>query len=382
MQDSLSLWNKNKHFFVGLQKQTGIKIFVFLLAFIQSRTLCVYKIRDKVEANIKKESKYQLLLRLFEPTHAEILIRGISRLILSLLFEAQAKIPLIMDRSNWKYGQRHINVLFLGILWNQSVFIPLCWMEIGNSKKRGNSDLLDRKCLIERFLGLMEGRHSEFVFLADREFVGLEFWDYLSQKKIDFVIRIREYLYIKYWAKEQGMSLEQARKKIQKGIEKKGVYEFCFVWAGTNYQVKISRNTRQGQKDKAFIFLASSMPQTEGFMSYYAHRWKIESCFKHLKSNGFAIESMSFKSKEKIEVACAFAALAYAYCIKEAIIETEQKGEIPKKRYKDSKIAQTFKSYPEISLFRLGYYLIENQLINLKIQNTLKQGKKTKKTFV
>lgn len=382
MQDPLSLWNKNKHFFVGLQKQTGIKIFVFLLAFIQSRTLCVYKIRDKVDAKIKKESKYQSLLRLFEPRHSEILIRGISTLILSLLFESQAKIPLIMDRTNWKYGQRHINVLFLGVLWNQSVFIPLCWTEIGDSKKRGNSDLLDRKGLIERFLGLMEGRHSEFVFLGDREFVGLEFWNYLSQKKIDFVIRIREYLYIKYWAKEQGISLEQARKKIQMGVEKKGIYEFSFVGGGFKYQVKVSRNTRQGQGEKAFIFLASSMPQTEAFMAYYAQRWKIESCFKHLKSNGFAMESMSFKSKEKIELACAFSALAYAYCIKEAIIETEQKGEIPKKRYKDAKMPETFKSYPEISLFRLGYYLVEDQLISLKIQNILKQKKKTKNTFV
>jgi hypothetical protein len=370
MQDSLSLWRKNKEFLIGVQKLTGIKIFIFLTAFIQSRTICLYKIRDKIEGKIKKESKYQNLIRLFDCPYIEKIICAICLIIIHLLFEDKANIPLIMDRTNWKYGDRHINVLVLGILWNQSVFIPICWKEIGEDKKRGNSDYSDRKSLIDNFIEIIGGSSDRFILLADREFIGAEFWAYLKEKNLNFVIRMRDYIYLKFYAENEKITIKEARKKIKKAMKKEGKYAFNLDINGQIYRINVRLNNKKETKNKKegeFVFLGSSLSDDEQISNYYAYRWKIECCFKHLKTNGFNIEDMAFKKREKIELAFAFSALAYAYCIKEGIMEVEKNGKIPMKRYKDKKNPAIIKEYPEISLFRLGYNKIENQLITLLV---------------
>ena len=101
--------------------------------------------------------------------------------------------------------------------------------------------------------------------------------------------------------------------------------------------------------------------------------------FKSLKTNGFNLEEISFKDQKKIDCIFAMAALAYVFAIQEAIIDLETAGlpsakTIPLKRYTD-KIEKTVKEYPEISLFRYGYEIIQNQLINTTISIFIQQNK-------
>ena len=98
-------------------------------------------------------------------------------------------------------------------------------------------------------------------------------------------------------------------------------------------------------------------------LAYYAFRWKIECCFKSLKTNGFNLEEISFKDQQKIDCIFAMATLAYVFAIQEAIIDLETVKTIPLKRYTD-KIEKTVKEYPVISLFRYGYEIIQNQQKN------------------
>ena len=164
----LSLRAKYKHYFSDIQSGSILKIFVFLHSILSSRTVCLYKCRDKIAGKSKKEAKYAQLIRLFKISDLDKIISGISLLIVDLLFTNKDIVYLVMDRTNWKFGNRHINVLVLGFLFhNNSIFIPLVWVDLGEKRKRGNSNYQDRKNLIDKFLNLVGENTSRFVLLAD-----------------------------------------------------------------------------------------------------------------------------------------------------------------------------------------------------------------------
>lgn len=103
----------------------------------------MYKCRDKIDNTIQKEAKYvwepfRQLIRLFKIVNLDKITSIISLLIVNLLFPSHATIFLVMDRTNWKFGNHHINVLVLGFLFhNNSIFIPLVWNDLETKYKRG-----------------------------------------------------------------------------------------------------------------------------------------------------------------------------------------------------------------------------------------------------
>lgn len=62
--------------------------------------------------------------------------------------------------------------------------------------KRGNSNTLERKQIMERFIRLF-GKSSIQCLVADREFVGEEWLAYLNREQIPYHIRIRENFRVK-----------------------------------------------------------------------------------------------------------------------------------------------------------------------------------------
>ena len=100
---------------------------------------------------------------------------------------------LVMDRSNWKRGEKNINILTLGILGHHC-FIPLSWKQMN---KRGNSNFLERKSLLKRFIRLWKkaGKSiKNMTLVADREFIGPDWLNYLHGEEICFVFHLRENL--------------------------------------------------------------------------------------------------------------------------------------------------------------------------------------------
>jgi hypothetical protein len=93
---------------------------------------------------------------------------------------------LCLDRTNWKVGQRHVNFLVLAIATRRHR-IPLMWSVLGRA---GNSDTTQRIALMARYLSVFEVSTIKFL-LADREFIGTQWLDYLHKNNIPFVIRIK-----------------------------------------------------------------------------------------------------------------------------------------------------------------------------------------------
>ena len=377
----LSLKAKYRQYFSTIQSGSVLKIFVFLHCILSSRTVCLYKCRDKIAGNSKKEAKYSQLIRLFKISNLDKIISGISLLIVDLLFPSKDNIYLVMDRTNWKFGNRHINVLVLGFLFhNNSIFIPLVWVDLGEKRKRGNSNYEDRKNLIDKFLNLVgnnaSGRHSaRFVLMADREFLGADFWAYLKDKNLHFVIRIRQFTYLELCSQCFNLTKKEVVVWIQKEVARKGTLVFDLPFEGKVYRVVVVKNAQKyPKKGNEYLFLLTDLKNETEILAYYAFRWKIECCFKSLKTNGFNLEEISFKDQQKIDCIFAMAALAYVFAIQEAIIDLETVKTIPLKRYTD-KIEKTVKEYPVISLFRYGYEIIQNQQQNTMVSIFIQQNK-------
>jgi hypothetical protein len=164
---------------------------------LQSRTVCLYKCRDKVAGLSKGKIKeintgYTRMIRFFKMKEVMAFVSGIRVLILNITPIDMSY--LIIDRTNWKRGTKNINLFTIGGLMDE-VFVPFYWLQLN---KGGGSNIEERKSLIEGMFCLAQtvGRSlSGSILLADREFIGQTWFQYLLSKKLSFVIRLREKMY-------------------------------------------------------------------------------------------------------------------------------------------------------------------------------------------
>jgi transposase len=145
---------------------------------------------------------------------------------------------------------------------------------------------------------------------------------------------------------------------------------------GTTYTFVMIKNPKHDPKEP-YIYFISDLEHAKDIANHYLKRWKIECCFKNLKTNGFNIEDINLRSDKKIELMMAILAITYLLAVKEGILRHLAKA-IPMKKYKDGKI------YPGISVFRLGFAIIQSMFtaVNLlmnHIENLLKPLSDTQK---
>ena len=62
-----------------------------------------------------------------------------------------------MDRTNWKYGKRHINILTIGVVVNK-VAIPIVWKVLPQKTKRGNSNTGQRIAILKKLLEIIPSK--------------------------------------------------------------------------------------------------------------------------------------------------------------------------------------------------------------------------------
>ena len=161
-----------------------VKFFVsFIIALCKVQTVCFNKLAQGFEGKAKVESNMRRIQRFF--ANFAVDTNMIAKLIFSLLPE-KPPYRLCLDRTNWKYGAANINILMLSIAY-QGMSIPILWTMM---PKRGNSNTCERKELVQRFLDLF-GEECIEAFLADREFIGDDWFRELIHKQIPFYIRIR-----------------------------------------------------------------------------------------------------------------------------------------------------------------------------------------------
>lgn len=351
------------------EKYKGVNHFklVSLLWVCQSilvaRNVCLQKIAEDnahvSSTDLSREQRYGKLRRFFLTGLTAELLEGIFMVIISLLPDVE-QADLVIDRTNWQLGSRKYNFLTLGMLY-EGCFIPLVWQELGY---KGNSNWEQQIDLIDKLIGywrLTNRPLPKFCIKADREFIKGKWIVALQKREINYVIRIKENLRYPMW-KNGSISHKQVNLATYRRYMKRykvDKLELVVADEVIANLVVIPNGTKQANvKDKdRFVYLLTNLDDLDLAAQQYRLRWKIECCFKHLKSNGFCLENMNLKQEHQVQLLFGCVVLVYALAIKAGVIITAQK---PVKILK----YQNYQS-PAYSTFTIGIVGIKTLANNL-----------------
>ena len=140
--------NKIKEYFTGFSLPTIKNLLLMVGAIINSRTTNLNVIKDYVATFIlnkaEPSSNYVKLVRFFKHPRIEELIQQILGLCQDIFPVGRIR-WIAIDRTNWQYGKKNINLLVLSCIYNH-VSVPIIWKQLN---KRGNSNYKDRKQLFD-----------------------------------------------------------------------------------------------------------------------------------------------------------------------------------------------------------------------------------------
>lgn len=169
---------------------------LLIVAMISARTVNLSHLACERAGPVQIASTYRRLQRFFQ--HVSLPEDWSARLIVQL-FGLTGAWDLCLDRTNWKIGARDVNILMLAIA-TRRFRVPLMWTVLD---KAGNSSSDERVALLQRYLALF-GAGSVRILLADREFIGLKWLNFLEDSGIPFAIRVKAGLLV---STQEGRSL-------------------------------------------------------------------------------------------------------------------------------------------------------------------------------
>jgi hypothetical protein len=221
---------------------------------------------------------------------------------------------LSLDRTNWQFAGVNFNILCLTIIAD-GVSLPIVWTMLD---KRGNSNQEERKCLILRYIRLF-GLDSIDCIIADREFIGKEWFDFLIINPIKFYIRIRENIsvshkgrYLKAFWLFNNLPLNTTRQ----------IDKLLLLGDQWIYLTGIKIINKKGKIEFVIVATYQNDPET---MRVYAKRWTIECFFKAIKTAGFNIEETHIEDQKRLEKLFAVIAIAFVWVYIVGEYENKQK---------------------------------------------------------
>ena len=298
----------------------------------------------KLAAAFDNEASASSSLRRIQRFIAECVIDTdlIAQLILKLI-PVSGPYDLAMDRTNWKFSDTNINILTLGIIYEGMAF-PVVFKMMD---KRGNSNTEERIELVNRFLRIA-GHDSIGHLMADREFVGSEWLEYLNAMGIHYHIRIRENFKVVRHGQETRAFWLFNDVRLGEGKHLDGIYY-------VNGQACYLSGSKVKDKDgKPELQILVSYCNAEEALEMYRRRWQIETMFKGLKSSGFNIEGSHVRDRERMSNLFSIIIIAYVWCYLVGIFIHENIRSI-------KTLAHGRKA---VSLFKYGLDYIQQCLLN------------------
>jgi hypothetical protein len=321
-----------------LHKNNQINIADLMIGMIIARTvnlniIASYSSRagKMCQANIYRG--FQYVIHNFKMTQEQLALTILSMYGL----KGDGKLILALDRTNWCYGQKDINLLVLSVIV-KGCGIPLYWLELDS---RGNSDTDERKRVMKLLIDLIGADRIAYL-LADREFIGEEWFGHLSEQEVKFVIRIKSNMLIESAGKilsGKDLSADASQTNVisfDGRIDNKPL----------SFQATISTENQ-------LVLVASNHIGCTQLLYLYSKRWGIECLFGHLKTKGFNFEDTHITGRTRISNLTKIIVLAFACTFLLGIIESQRKPIIIKKH-----------GYKQHSYFRYGLDLITGILMH------------------
>lgn len=314
----------------------------FVLALLQLGTVNLTKLALALNPRVRSASNYRRIQRFLSGFALEG--DACARLLLSLV-PSGGPFLVILDRTNWQFGTRDLNILLLAVA-HRGIAFPILWTVL---EKKGNSNTAERIALLRRFLRLVPPERIE-ALLADREFIGTRWFGFLLQERIPFYIRIKHNLQVSGKCRIVSAASLFASLPLTGERRLRGRREIC----GQRLHLVGMRYRGRTHKIEYLLLVASHRP--EKALACYGRRWEVETLFGALKSRGFDLEATHVSHADRLEKLLALLAFAFAWAhhVGEWLHETVA----PVKKKTHGRASR--------SLFRHGLDLLQSVLLNLE----------------
>jgi hypothetical protein len=196
-----------------------------LHALFQVRTVNLTQIAEAFQTSAKETSVYRRIQRFFKEFSFD---KTFIIILVSKLFLLGEKCVLIMDRTNWKWGKSHINILTLSVE-HFGIGIPIFWTVLNSG---GSSGAEDRMTLMRKVIKILGVENIE-VLLADREFIGEPWFRFLIEEKIPFIIRVKQNFLVKGVRDSYQVPIGELVKKL--GKKKSNTKSLCCVMGSRSF---------------------------------------------------------------------------------------------------------------------------------------------------
>lgn len=213
----------------------------------------------------------------------EIASDAFAKALISSIWDVPPKMHLMLDRTNWKFGSQDINYLVLAARVGKITF-PLFWTLLDH---QGNSDTALRIEILDQFIQAF-GFDKILSFSADREFVGKDWFEYLTSNDIPFFIRIKDNQLANYGTSKkplkaffEHMNTDETR-HLYNMMDNPKIFIVCKKIKGEN------------------LVICSNVKNQSVVLKTYRKRWDIERLFRNMKTQGFNLENTHMQDLKRL----------------------------------------------------------------------------------
>jgi hypothetical protein len=322
-------WNKAKiDCFCGMQ-----------IGLIKGRSINLTRIANAFPSKASPQARYRRMQRFIHdyPLNFD----SVAWFMMTLFNFLSVPFYLTMDRTNWQWGKRNINILVLAIAY-KGIAIPIYWLLLN---KKGNSNSRERIALLKRFIKQFD-KDKIIAVLADREFIGATWFKWLKNEGIDFHLRVKKNTKVPNSRGE----MVQAHRLFQflKVGEQRIISD-----ARTVTGVSVYLSALRLEDGKLLIIASSKL--IEHPLEAYAKRWEIETLFSCLKKRGFNLEDTRITQLIRLKRLLVVAVMTFAWA--------HRTGEWRQENVHPIRIKKTLHR-PEKSIFRYGLDWLQDKLLN------------------
>ncbi len=278
------------------------------LAFLvmQQGTICLWRLAAHVTSAARVDSVRRRFYRFFQFVRLDS--AAVARVVVALLGLEGRPWRLALDRTNWKLGKAHINILMISVIWN-GMGIPLIWTLLPST---GNSSTKARICLLDRLQKTFPALKIA-ALMGDREFIGDGWMAYLKRRNIPFILRLRENQHV-VRAGFETMTIAHIARGLKRG-ERMIIKGWCRLGQTSDGTSPPARLVILRVKTGELLALACSGNPRRA-LADYRDRWTIESLFGNMKTRGFNLEDTHITNQTKLSTLLGVLALAVALAVK------------------------------------------------------------------
>jgi hypothetical protein len=304
----------------------------FILMLLEKRTVNLAVLGNILNPRVKSESNQHRATRSL--ARDQTWRDALREWVLSFFPEHAT---LVVDRTEWMFGNTPINLLIVAIIHNGFAF-PLIWTHLG---KAGSSNALEVTTLLETLSSSLTGR--TVLILMDHEFACHALLTWLTRVRWDFDLRLKRDARVSY--RDHTARVETFFNDLARG-HGTWLKRRVTVYGIKVFVVAFRPLVPTEDGDDCLYVLTNRAPSAA--TSRYSTRWAIENLFSALKSRGFNLEDTHLTNRAKLENLLGLLCLTAFWAVR---VSEFVSSVLPVKRKGHGRLA--------VSVFRLGLDALE-----------------------